>query len=113
MSVLESDIKICTSPKLKHIGRLKSMPKTPLAKNLLTIYEACNESKGTEESRLNTELGTLQWKPTRLSPKKDNSTIVVIPAQVKKHLEKQRSIPRRHLVILPQKNSIELRGFKM
>ena len=101
VSVLQSD-KMCTPSKQKLMGRLKQVPKTPLAKNLRTIYEACNESKGTEESRLNTELGTLQWRPSIFSPKKDNSTIVVIPAQVKKHLEKQRAIPRRHLVILPQ-----------
>ena len=54
----------------------------------------------------------------RIAPKKKNlSTIVILPdlhmEERRRGLLKAQSWKRRHMVILPQQNAVELRTFKM
>ena len=66
-----------------------------------------DESKVSEDNQQNVAYGKSQERTSIIYPNQENSKVVIISAQVRKHL--QRPMQRRHIVILPQKNSIDLR----
>ena len=109
-----------SEPRIRHIKWRRIAATPPIYQKLATISEDHEESKQTNELLLNTDCaGTVGSRPERVVPsKKNRSTIVILPLLDMEEGQKpqpknQSSMRRRHMVILPQQNAIELRNFKM